>query len=40
MEDNTNTNTNIDVNEDQQLDNNSSDKEVKTYTQEEVLKLL
>lgn len=40
MEDNTNTNTNIDVNDDQQLDNNSSDKEVKTYTQEEVLKLL
>ena len=35
MEDNTN--TNIDVNDDQQL---SSDKEVKTYTQEEVLKLL
>lgn len=37
MEDNTNTNTNIDVNDDQQV---SSDKEVKTYTQEEVLKLL
>ena len=37
MEDNTNTNTNIDVNEDQQV---SSDEEVKTYTQEEVLKLL
>ena len=35
MEDNTN--TNIDVNDDQQV---SSDKEVKTYTQEEVLKLL
>ena len=37
MEDNTNTNTNIDVNEDQQV---SSEEEVKTYTQEEVLKLL
>ena len=35
-----NTNTNIDVNDDQQLDNNSSDKDVKTYTQEEVLKLI
>ena len=35
-----NTKTNIDVNDDQQLDNNSSDKDVKTYTQEEVLKLI
>ena len=38
MEDNTN--TNINVNDDQQFDNNSSDKDVKTYTQEEVLKLI